>query len=79
MNLTNQVLARTAVSWTDVQKQLFSVIQTRGGGAVLNTTANPSATILINKPLVKQCTDLLIKHIKSNLRCHFFTVFVIIV
>jgi hypothetical protein len=69
MNLTNKVLSKAAISWADVQKQLFSVIQTRSGVVVNASSISSSAgsaPILINKPLVKQCTDLLIKHIKSK-------------
>ena len=74
MNLSNRVLSKTSLSWTDVQKQLFNAIQTRssggGGGANLSSTNTGTTTALctiaINKSMVKQCTDILIKHIKSK-------------
>ncbi len=65
MDLSNRVLSKAAISWTDVQKQLLTVIQTRG--TTIHTSSQTTHQMAINKQYVKQCTDFLIKHIKSIL------------
>jgi hypothetical protein len=57
MDTISKVLSKSSVSWTDVQKNLKVAIQARN--------------FSVNKLLVKQCTDLLVKHIKSK-HCVFF-------
>jgi hypothetical protein len=76
MNLANKALSKAAtLSWPDVQKQLLNVVvQSTPSSTSRNITLTsssggitvPSASIAVNKPLVKQCTDLLIKHLKSK-------------
>jgi hypothetical protein len=71
MDLCNKILSKAPTSWLDVQKQLLNVIQTRANMATTtqSTTSinvNASSTLAINKLFVKQCTDFLIKHIKSK-------------
>ena len=63
MDLCNKVLSKAPVSWADVQKQLLTVIQTRGTS--IHSSTSTSTLLPINKAFVKQCTDLLIKNIKS--------------
>ena len=63
MNLSNKVLSKAVMSWADVHKQLLIVIQTRGTS--IHTSSSTTHQLPINKVFVKQCTDLLIKHIKN--------------
>lgn len=73
MNLANKVLSKSSISWSDVQKQLLSgLVQTTSGGGRIGPPSSSSSTIQINKPLVRQCTDLLIKHIKSIIQSSFY-------
>ncbi|RNA28662.1 mediator of RNA polymerase II transcription subunit 1, partial [Brachionus plicatilis] len=62
MDQCNKDLSKKPINWTDLEKQLPHV-QTRIGAA--SASGIPSHSISINKLLVKQCTDLLIKHIKK--------------
>lgn len=62
MDFCNKVLSKAPISWPDVQKQLFTVMQSRTSGM----SSNSVNSLGFNKASVKQCTDLLIKHIKSN-------------
>lgn len=71
MDLSNKVLAKAPISWGDVQKQLLTVIQTRGTS--IHSSTSSTHQLPINKVFVKQCTDLLIKHIKSKLPYGYFT------
>jgi surface antigen len=77
MDLCNKILSKAPLSWLDVQKQLINVMQTRASissniGSNTSSGQNPasnnpnaSSAIAVNKLLVKQCTDFLIKHIQS--------------
>ncbi|CAF0705814.1 unnamed protein product [Brachionus calyciflorus] len=72
MDQCNKDLGKKPINWTDLEKQLPS-LQTRIGtslpiGSTLlgpSTTATNTQSLAINKLFVKQCTDLLIKHIKK--------------
>ena len=64
MNICNKVLSKAPISWPDVQKQLLNVLQSRTSSSGFTS----SASMPINKNFVKQCTDYLIKHIKSLLK-----------
>ena len=75
MDLCNRILSKAPISWLDVQKQLINVMQTRTnmsnsstlvGQNPASVNANTSSTMTVNKLLVKQCTDFLIKHIQSR-------------
>ena len=99
MDLCNRLLSKAPISWTDLQKQLMIVLQTRGAGSAggsggggggglassvvsggssssgaTGQSALSTASLTVNKLLVKQCTDLLVKHIKSNLLHHLFII-----
>lgn len=63
MDLANKVLSKAPISWTDVQKQLLTVIQTKGTS--IHSSSSSTHQLPINKVFVKQCTDLLIKKIKN--------------
>ena len=65
MDFCNKVLSKAPVSWPDVQKQLFTVMQSRTSSMSSNYGSSVNS-LGFNKASVKQCTDLLIKHIKSN-------------
>ncbi len=71
MDLCNKVLSKAPISWGDVQKQLLNLIQSRNLPLIQSSTTNAatvissSSSISINNLFVKQCTDFLIKHIKS--------------
>ena len=52
MDTYSKVLSKSSVSWTDVQKNIKVAIQGRN--------------FSVNKFLIKQCTDILVKHIKSK-------------
>jgi hypothetical protein len=71
MDLCNKVLSKAPISWGDVQKQLLNLIQSRNLPTIQSSTTNAatvissSSSISINNLFVKQCTDFLIKHIKS--------------
>ena len=74
MDQCNKLLSKAPVSWSDVQKQLMSLIQSRSTpastavnapGPAATATSSSSSLLAINRALVKQCTDLLIKHIKN--------------
>lgn len=56
MDIISKVLSKPTTSWTDVQKSLKTTIQVRN--------------FAVNKTLIKQCTDILVKHIKSKLLYH---------
>lgn len=90
MDICNKVLSKAPISWTDVQKQLLNVMQTRTtnlttSSSSLNYGSSISSTsstlgLAINKIQVKQCTDLLIKHIKSNtLFIYYFDYYLILI
>jgi hypothetical protein len=71
MDLCNRITSKPSQPWTDIQKQLISVLQTRNIVQTSTTTTTSSApktitTINFNKLFVRQCTDLLIKHITST-------------
>ena len=79
MDLCNKVLSKTAISWPDVQKQLITLLHSRNAGTITTSSSssgginNPSyasssshSSLAINRPFVRQCTDYLIKHIKSK-------------
>lgn len=69
------------INWTDLEKQLPN-LQTRIGSTIpvsstlSSTTAATiqSTSLAINKHFVKQCTDLLIKHIKSIIKKNLFRI-----
>lgn len=65
MDFCNKVLSKAPISWPDVQKQLFTVMQSRTSSISSNYGSSVNS-LGFNKASVKQCTDLLIKHIKSN-------------
>ena len=65
MDICDKVLSRSQLSWSDVQKQILSVIQTRSSS--IQSNINSSSSLPINKIFLRQCTDLLIKHIKSDI------------
>lgn len=68
MDFCNKVLSKAPVSWVDVHKQLLTVMQTRTTNMTSNYGSSASSLgLAINKASVKQCTDLLIKHIKSKI------------
>ena len=74
MDFCNKVLSKAPISWIDVHKQLLNVMQTRSANltSTLSSYSSSSSStssslgLAINKIQVKQCTDLLIKHIKSK-------------
>jgi hypothetical protein len=79
MDLCNKVLSKAPISWADVQKQLLTTIQTRGSsGGISTLSSNSSSSMLpINRLFVKQCSDFLIKHIKSELKYYYYYFFFI--
>jgi hypothetical protein len=61
----------STLSLGNVNSSLSSTTTTSAGGGggganVATLISSSSSSIAINKPFIKQCTDLLIKHIKSK-------------
>ena len=52
MDTYSKILSKSSISWTEVQKSLKTSIQGRN--------------FSVNKLIIKQCTDLLVKNIKST-------------